>query len=276
MKRNPLFSLAVVIIVLSVLISFFGSNLAPHDPTALDLPHRLHGPSLSYPIGNDELGRCLLSRLLVGTRSTLGLAVAVVGLSSCLGVLIGLTSGYMGGIVDELFMRTTDVFLSFPEIVAALAVAGFIGPGVSGLLCALTVTSWIRYARVVRGVTLSVRERDYVKVAELASVSKTSIIIRHILPPSIPSITILTSLGLAKAILAVSALGFLGFGVQPPDMEWGLLLMNGKDYVLSAPHLCLYPGIAIMTTVLAFNMAGEGLTRLWNPGVSVFLHEDVR
>jgi peptide/nickel transport system permease protein len=276
LKNNPPFFVAIVVIAASIFLSIFGSSIAPHDPMSSDLQCRLNGPSLRYPMGNDALGRCLLSRILVGARTTLGLGVAVVGLSCLLGVSMGLVSGYLGGIVDEFFMRTTDVFLSFPEIVAAMAVAGFVDPGGFSVLCALSLTSWMRYARVVRGITLSVKERDYIKAAELFSVSRASIIIRHILPPSMPSIIILTSLGLAKAILAVSALGFLGFGVQSPDTEWGLLLMTGKDYILSAPHLCLYPGIAIMTTVLAFNVAGDGLTRLWNPGGPIFLHEDAR
>jgi peptide/nickel transport system permease protein len=273
LRDNPSFFLAIVVIAAYVFLAIFGNTIAPHDPMSFDLQCRLNGPSLRYPMGNDALGRCLLSRIMVGARTTLGLGVAVVGLSCLLGVSIGLVSGYLGGIVDEFFMRTTDVFLSFPEIVAAMAVAGFVDPGGFSVLCALSLTSWMRYARVVRGITLSVKERDYIKAAELFSVSKFSIIIRHMLPPSMPSIIILASLGLGKSILAVSALGFLGFGVQPPDTEWGLLLMNGKDYILSAPHLCLYPGIAIMTTVLAFNVAGDCLTRLWNAGGGILRYE---
>jgi len=264
-KTNPLFFAASGIIIALVIVAIFGNYLVPHDPIRTDLSFRLRGPSLAFPLGNDALGRCLLSRILVGTRTSLGLGVAVVGLSCFFGVLIGLVSGYFGGIVDEFFMRTVDIFFSFPVIVPAMAVAGFIGPGVFSLLFALSITSWMRYARVVRGITLSVRERDYIKAAELASASKMSIIIRHILPPSIPSIIVLTTLGLAKAILAVSALGFLGFGVQPPDTEWGLLLMNGKDYIFSAPHLSWYPGIAITITVLAFNVAGNGFRDIWEP-----------
>jgi peptide/nickel transport system permease protein len=156
-----------------------------------------------------------------------------------------------------------DIFFSFPEIVAAMAVAGLAGPGTLNLLFALSFVSWTRYARLVRGI-ISVRERDYIKAAQLSGVSRTVIIIRHILPANLSSIIVLATIGLAKAILAVSALGFLGFGIQPPYPEWGTLLMEGKDYILSAPHLSLYPGIAIMLSVLFFNLLGDALRDIWS------------
>lgn len=263
--KNPFRAVALLTVCVVIFIAVFGSMLAPHDPVKADLSLRLAPPSLQYPLGNDSLGRCLLSRILCGARTSIGLGILVVVFSCIFGVMVGLISGYWGGLMDELFMRIVDVFFSFPEMVAAMAVAGLMGPGTFNLLFALSFVSWMRYARLVRGITLSVKERNYVKAAQLSGVSRTAIIIRHILPANISSVTVLATIGLAKAILAVSALGFLGFGVQPPYPEWGTLLMGGKDYILSAPHLSLYPGIVIMLSVLSFNLLGDSLRDTWSP-----------
>jgi ABC-type dipeptide/oligopeptide/nickel transport system permease subunit len=226
-------------------------------------------PSWQYPLGSDALGRCLLSRILFGARTAIGLGMTVVVFSSLLGVLIGLLAGYLGGVVDELLMRLVDIFFAFPAIVAAMAVAGILGPGMFNLLFALSLTSWMRYARVVTAVTLSVRERDYIKAAQLAGGSKAAIIHAHILPANMPSIMVLATVGLGKAILAVSALGFLGFGVQPPYAEWGMLLMEGKDYILSAPHLSIFPGLCMMLAVLSFILVGDSLGNVRNSNRSI-------
>jgi len=258
-KGNPLFVVSAVVVFSLVCAAVFGPILAPHDPLRTDLSMRFAPPSREFPLGNDALGRCLLSRILWGARTSLALGFAVVMSSGALGVTIGLISGYAGGIVDEVSMRIADVFFSFPEIIAAMAVAGLMGPGTANMLLVLTLVNWMRYARLVRGITLSVKERDYVKAAELSGVSNTGIILRHLLPPNIPYIIVLGTIGLAKAILAVSALGFLGFGVQPPSPEWGTLLMEGKEYILSAPHLSVFPGIAVMASVLSINILGDFL-----------------
>lgn len=262
--NNCLLSASALIVIIVFLMAVFGPMLSPHDPLKTDISLRLATPSLQYPLGNDALGRCLFSRILSGGRMSIGLGISVVTFSCLLGVLIGLVAGYHGGIVDELFMRIADIFLSLPEIVAAMTLAGIMGPGTLNLIFALSVTGWMRYARLVRGITLSVRERDYVKAAQFSGLSRTHIVFRHILPANIGSIIVLATIGLAKAIIAVSALGFLGFGVQPPAPEWGTLLMEGKDYILSAPHLSIYPGIAVMFSVLAFNILGDGLRDVWN------------
>jgi peptide/nickel transport system permease protein len=261
--RNHLMTMAGVVVFFAVIAAFLGPELAPSDPLNTDLSHRLSAPSRQFPLGNDALGRCLLSRILVGSGTSLGLGVAVVVISSLLGLMVGLGAGYRGGLLDELLMRITDMFFSFPEIVAAMAVAGIMGPGYLQLLLSLSAASWMRYARVVRAIALSVRERDYVKAARLGGASRIAIICRHILPAVMPSMVVLATVGLAKAVLAVSALGFLGFGVQPPHAEWGMLLMEGKDYIMSAPHLSVFPGFVIMATVLAFNILGDGLREIW-------------
>lgn len=261
--KNPLFNLSLLAVAGVVFIAIFGPALALHDPLGTNLSLRLAPPSLQYPLGNDVLGRCLFSRIFTGARTSVGMGLAVVFFSSLFGVAFGLISGYVGGLVDEALMRITDVFFSFPEIVAAMALAGLMGPGTVNLMAALSLMGWMRYARVARGIALSVRERDYVRSARLSGVSAPIIIFRHVLPACMPSIIVIGTIGLAKAILAVSALGFLGFGVQPPHPEWGTLLMEGKDYILTAPHLSLYPGIAIMVSVLAFNLVGDGLRDIW-------------
>jgi peptide/nickel transport system permease protein len=263
--KNPLLAAAAAVVAMIIVVSLMGPLMAPNDPDKTDISFRLASPSLQYPFGNDALGRCILSRVLTGARASIGLGAGVVLISTFIGVAIGLLAGYMGGVVDEFLMRTTDIFFSFPEIVAAMAVAGIVGPGTINLLLALSAASWMRYARVVRGITLSVRERDYVLSAQLAGVPSTAVIRRHILPASMPSVIVLATVGLAKAVLAVSALGFLGFGVQPPQAEWGMLLMEGKDYILSAPHLSVFPGLAIMVSVLAFNILGDGFRNFRQP-----------
>lgn len=257
--HNPLLAVAWVTVVVVIAMAVLGPWICPHDPVHTELTLRLAPPSWQYPLGNDALGRCLLSRILFGARTSIGLGIAVVALSSVLGVFIGLLAGYLGRVADELFMRLADIFFAFPEIIAAMAVAGLLGPGTINLLLALSFTSWMRYARVVRGITLSVREREYIKAAELAGRSKAAIIRTHILPANMSSIMVLATIGLGKAVLAVSALGFLGFGVQPPYAEWGMLLMEGKDYIMSASHLSIFPGLCILLTVLSFNLVGDHL-----------------
>ena len=262
--KKPFPAVAVAIVSVVIFTAVFGPLLAPHDPIKTDLSFRLAPPSPQYPLGNDALGRCLLSRILWGARTSLGLSIAVVLFSSIIGVLTGLIAGYLGGFADELLMRITDILFSFPEMVAAMAVAGLMGSGTVNLLLALSFVGWMRYARLVRGITLSVKERHYVKAAQLSGVSRPAIIFQHILPANMPSVIVIATVALAKTVLAVSALGFLGFGAQPPFPEWGMLLMEGKDYILSAPHLSIYPGIAIMLSVLSFNLLGDTLRDIWD------------
>jgi peptide/nickel transport system permease protein len=245
--------------MLLVVVAVAGPALAPHDPLASDPAMRLYPPSAQFPMGCDALGRCLFSRILCATRASLGIGFAAVALSACLGTAVGLVAGYFRGWVDEVFMRVTDMFLAFPEMVAAIALAGIMGPGDLNLVFAISCVSWTKYARLSRGIALTTREALYVKSARLSGVSPVMIIVRHILPTVRPAMTVLATIGMAKGILSVSALGFLGFGIQPPDPEWGSLLMEGKDYLFTAPHLSIFPGLCIMLTVLSFNLVGDRL-----------------
>ena len=259
-KYPPVPVLISAIIIAAFLIMALGADvIAPHDPTETNIRMRLKGPSLDYPLGTDALGRCLASRIIYGSRTSIGLGVLIMTISGIVGVLIGLISGLGGRLVDELMMRITDMFLSFPEIIAALAIAGILGPKTINLVFALVMVSWMRFSRMVRGITLSEKERDFIQAARLSGVSQWGIIRHHILPACLPAIMVLGSLGLSKSILGISSLGFLGFGIQPPLPEWGCLLMEGKAYIRTAPYLAIFPGLAIILLVLSLNLVGDHL-----------------
>jgi peptide/nickel transport system permease protein len=252
----------IVLINLAVILflTLFGNYIAPHDPLAIHLNYSLHGPSLHYPLGNDFLGRCLLSRILAGARTSVGLGIIATVVSSLIGIVIGLVSGYAGGFIDEIVMRITDVFLSFPHIIIVVTIAGIMAPGAVNLVFAIVIVGWMRYARIVRSITISTRESLYVKSAEISGISNSRIILTHILPSCKQHIIVMASLGLSKSILAISSLGFLGFGIQPPQAEWGRLLLDGKDYILTSPHLSVFPGLFIIFTVMTLNLSGDLLS----------------
>ena len=262
-KISVLHRLALMAAAGFCLLALAGPYLAGHPPTQINPPMRFKAPSPAYPLGNDHLGRCLFSRLVTGARSSVGIGLMVVVASLIPGVLMGLVAGYLGGVVDNLLMRVTDIFLTIPEVLAAMTLAGLLGPSTANLIIALGMVGWMRYARVIRGQVLSLRERQYVKAARLCGLSSPAIFCWHILPGCLSSVTVLATVGLSKSILAVSGLGFLGFGVQPPDPEWGTLLMEGKGYLLVAPHLSLFPGLVVMAAVLAFNLSGDALAHWW-------------
>lgn len=259
MARNPATSLAASVLILLAVLIIAGPVLAPNNPLTPHPEMRLSPPCPQFPMGCDVLGRCLFSRILCGARASIGIGFAAVALSACIGTAIGLFAGFFKGWADEAFMRITDMFLAFPEMVAAIALAGIMGAGNLNLIFAISCVSWTKYARLSRGIALTTSEALYVKSARLSGVSAVRIIYRHILPTVRPAMTVLATVGMAKGILSVSSLGFLGFGVQPPDPEWGTLLMEGKDYLFTAPHLSIFPGLCIMAAVLSFNLIGSKL-----------------
>ncbi|MEX0286630.1 MAG: ABC transporter permease [Paracoccaceae bacterium] len=249
----------LVLVVAFVLLAGLGPVFAPYDPTAINIPKRLSAPGCEYLLGTDAFGRDTLSRLLYGARWSLGLAFLISIISLVIGTAIGLAATLGGRFADWIVMRTTDTFLAFPELVAAIVIAGLMGAGTWSLIFALSVTGWMRYARVARGIGLSVRSRGYVVQARLAGLPGWSIARWHYLPSLIPSLTVVWTGMFARAILGISALGFLGFGVQPPNPEWGSMLLDARVHLRSTPLQMFWPGLAVVICVLAINLAGDAL-----------------
>jgi len=265
LRNNKLALFGVIIIFVLVFIAIFAPFVAPHDPVDQELKKRLSPPSSEYPLGTDHLGRCILSRLLYGARISLPIAMMVVGITFAIGVTTGAISGYLGGIADEIIMRIADVFLTFPGLILALGIIAALGPGLFNAMIALVIVGWAGYTRIVRGSVLSVKEKEFVEGARGLGASDSYILVRHILPNVIAPVIPMAMLGMGYVILAVAGLSFLGLGAQPPTPEWGAMLNDGRVFMRSAPQLMIFPGLAIMITVLAFNFLGQGLRDVLDP-----------
>lgn len=235
------------------------------DPTAQQLASRLEGPSLAHPLGLDELGRDVLARLLSGGRVSLMVGAAVVSISAIVGTLIGAVSGYLGGWVDEVIGRLMDVLLAFPGILLAIAMVAVLGPSLANVVLALSIIGWVGYARLVRGQVLKVRELEYVQAARAIGASTVRTLVRHVIPATLSAVTVQATLGMAGAIIAEASLSFLGLGVQPPTPSWGTMLDAGRSHLFDAPHLTIFPGVAIALLVIGFNFAGEALRDRLDP-----------
>ncbi|WP_299144948.1 ABC transporter permease [uncultured Tateyamaria sp.] len=247
------------LILILVAIAVQGPLLAPYDPTQINIPNRLSAPNSTWLLGTDALGRDILSRLLYGARWSLGLAFVISVIGLVIGATVGLIAALGGKVADWLAMRATDTFLAFPDLIAAVVIAGVLGAGTGSLIFALTVTGWMRYARVARGIGLSLTSRGYVVQARLAGLSPLVIAWRHYLPSLLPSLAVVWTGMFARAILGISALGFLGFGVQPPIPEWGTMLLDARIHMRSTPLQMIWPGLAVVTCVLAINLVGDAL-----------------
>lgn len=258
--KSGLMVLAVIILA-AVVPSIFTRA----DPEYIDIMARLAPPSPGHPIGTDHIGRDLLSRLVYGARASLLVAAGSVGGAAAIGVLLGLLAGYYGRWTDGTVMRIVDVFLAFPAILLALALVAVLGAGVTSVIVALVLVFWTQYARVVRAVTLAEKERAYVEAARAIGAGDLRILLRHILPNVISPVIILATLGMGTAVVAESTLSFLGMGVQPPAPSWGWTLAFGTRYLRDAPHIATFSGLAIMLTVLGFNLLGDGIRDLLDP-----------
>jgi peptide/nickel transport system permease protein len=239
--------------------------IAPYDPTALNVDVILQGPSAAHWLGTDALGRDVFSRMLYGARVSLWVGFVAVGLAVGIGLALGLTAGYFGGLTDEVVMRGVDVMLCFPSFFLILAVIAFLEPSLTNIMVVIGLTSWMGVARLVRAETLTLRGRDFVLASKLAGAGPVRIISRHILPNAAAPVLVAATLGIAGAILTESALSFLGLGVQPPTPSWGNMLMEGKDVMEIAPWLSVFPGLAILITVLGYNLLGESLRDIFDP-----------
>jgi peptide/nickel transport system permease protein len=243
-----------------LLVSALGAPwLAPGDPSQQNLENDLVVFSYAHPLGTDKLGRDVLSRTLYGSRISLGVGAVTVGLSLLLGFAVGSLSGYFGGWTDHLLMRLVDILLAFPGILLAIAFTAVLGPGLHHVVVALCLIGWTSYARLVRGEILSLREREFIQAARALGSRPARVILRHLLPNLIPALIIQATFGLAAAILAEGSLSFLGLGAEPPTPSWGAMLNEGRQFILVAPHLTAYPGVALMLTVLGLNLVGDAL-----------------
>ncbi len=258
-RRNRLAVVGFVIIIFFFVLSLFPDFFAPYDPNQVDVTAILAPPSKAHIMGTDELGRDVLSRMIYGARISLKVGFVAIGIAVLIGTAVGLTAGYFGGWVDALLMRFVDVMLCFPTFFLILAVIAFLEPSIYNIMIVIGLTGWMGVARLVRAEALSLREREFVQAAKALGQSDLVIMLRHVLPNAMSPILVAATLGVAGAILVESSLSFLGIGVQPPTPSWGNILTAGKDNIEFAWWLSLYPGIAILLTVLGYNLLGEGI-----------------
>jgi peptide/nickel transport system permease protein len=267
-RENRLVILGTVLILLIVLAAILGNVIAPYDPVALNARHRLEAPSPEFRFGTDRLGRDILSRVVFGARSSLGIAASSVSIALVVGSALGLVAGFFGGAVDLVIGRVMDVFFSFPVLLLAIAIAAMLGPGVRNAALAIAIVYTPLFARVIRGPVISERHRDYVQAARVIGASAPNIIWRHILPNVVSPIIIQGSAALSTAILIEAALSYIGLGTQPPAPSWGTMLSEGRTFLETAPWMSIFPGLAIALTVLAFNLLGDGLRDAFDPTLS--------
>ncbi|HKD03681.1 MAG TPA: ABC transporter permease [Terriglobales bacterium] len=265
-RRNPLAAIGVVLVILFVTLALFAPWIAPQDPARIDLPARLSPPSSTHWCGTDEIGRDILSRLIYGSRISMLVGSCVVAASLALGLIIGSLAGYYGGGIDRFVnVILMNAFMSFPGILLAIAFVAFRGPGIFNLVFALSLGGWVGYARLVRGQVLAVREREFVEAARALGASDLRVMVRHIWPNIIQPIIVQAAIGMAGAILAEATMSFLGLGVPPPTASWGAMLNDGRAHLFDAPHLVLFPALAVMLAVLSFNFIGDALRDFLDP-----------
>ncbi|MFT4038263.1 MAG: ABC transporter permease [Thermomicrobiales bacterium] len=263
---NRLNLLGVILVVLFFFLAIFGEAIAPHDPYKQDITgSKLLPPSLTHPMGTDELGRDVLSRVMAGTRISLQVAVVVLSFAVVFGTIVGSIAGYFGGIVDELLMRFTDMFLAFPALILAIAIAASLGRELYWTMVALATVFWPWYARLIRGQILTIRERDFVTAGESIGLTGRQLLTRHILPNAISVVIIQLTLDVGFAILATSSLSFIGLGAQPPSPEWGTMMSTARNYFREGWWYITFPGVALTLTVFAFNILGDGLQDALDP-----------
>ncbi len=260
LRRQPLAVIGIALMLWFGAMALLAPVLAPYNPAALDLTHRLAAPSAAHWLGTDELGRDILSRVIFGARLSLTVAISVVGLSFLLGLIFGGLAGYYGRWLDVTINTfLMNAFLALPGILLAIAFVAFLGPGLLNLILALSIGGWVGYARLVRAQVLAAREREFVEAARAVGASDLRIFTRHILPNILQPLIVQAAIGMAGAVLAEATLSFLGLGVPPPAASWGSMLNDARPFLFEAPHLVVFPAIAVMLCVLSFNFLGDAL-----------------
>lgn len=270
--RQPLAVAGLLLVALFLVLALLAPALAPYSPASIDLVHRLAGPSSAHWFGTDELGRDILSRIIFGARVSLIVATSVVACSLTLGLLLGGLAGFYGGVLDTaLNIFVMNAFLALPGILLAIAFVAFLGPGLLNLVLALSIGGWVGYARLVRAQVLAVREREFVEAARALGASDLRVFTRHILPNILQPLIVQAAIGMAGAVLAEATLSFLGLGVPPPAASWGGMLNDARTHLFDAPHLVVFPAIAVMLCVLSFNFIGDALRDFLDPRTRISL-----
>ncbi len=270
LRSQPLAVFGLILLMIFVVLAIFAPWIAPFDPAAIHLHARLLAPSYFHWFGTDELGRDILSRVIFGTRISMIVASSVVGVALFVGILLGSLAGYYGGWIDTFVnVFLMNVFMALPGILIAIALVAFLGPGMTNLILALSITGWVGYARLVRAQVLAVREREFVEAARAMGATDLRILMRHILPNIIQPVMVQAAIGMAGTILAEATLSFLGLGVPPPMPSWGVMLNDARAHLFDAPHMVLFPAIAIMLAVLSFNFIGDGMRDQLDPRTRV-------
>lgn len=262
---NPLSLAGVVLIGGLIVIAVIAPFIAPYDPIQTDLASRLAAPSRAHPFGTDQLGRDILSRVLYGTRISLRIAILTAVIATLIGAPLGIVTGYFRGRLDDLLMRVTDMFMAFPRLILAMAIAAALRPTLENVIIAISLAAWPAYARLARSVTLGLREENYVEAARAIGAGVPRLLARHIFPGVLSPLTIQVSLDMGGIILTAAGLGFIGFGAQPPTPEWGVMISEGRNYITQQWWVSTFPGIAISFVVLGFNMLGDGIRDIMDP-----------
>jgi peptide/nickel transport system permease protein len=263
--KNPVMPAGAIIILFVIFVGILAPLLAPHSPSKMHFRERRAAPSLEYILGTDRLGRDILSRMVYGTRVSLVIGVLAVSVALVIGVSIGLVAGYYGGVLDEILMRIMDIIFSFPDLLLAIALIAVTGPGIENIIMVVGFVRIPRFARIVRSSVLSIKAKEYVEAARAISKSNIGIMWQHILPNCVAPLTVEASLSIATAIITESALSFLGLGVRPPIPSWGQMIADGRSELFTAPWVVIFPGVAIMVTVLGYNLLGDGLRDALDP-----------
>ena len=264
-RKSKLTMVGFILIVIFLLVAFFGPLFAPYDPIEQNFPARLQGPSREHLFGTDQLGRDIFSRVIHGSRMALWIIFLVSAISGILGTTVGIIAGYFGGLIDDIIMRITDMFLAFPSLVLAMAFAAMMGPNFTNTIIAISLVNWTTYARLARAEAMKVKEQPYIEAIRSVGAGTGRILFLHVLPMCVSPVIVQLTLRMGTIILTAAGLGFLGLGVQPPTPEWGAMVSVGRNFLVDQWWISTFPGFAIVFVVLGFNLLGDGIRDMLDP-----------